>query len=185
MGDINKAGIITGLVVGVGALILAVIVIFVVVSTIDEANLLRETASTTTTTDLGAILNSSATHTLTDWTARGHSWAITLIVNGSTGDIITTGNYTFDSTDGTIVNSTAWVWDNVNITYTYIGPTNYEDATDAMTGNFTEGVDNVSTKIPTILLIGAVVLLFGVIVLLVRQSQAMGIGPTAGSQGSL
>ena len=50
-----------------------------------------------------------------------------------------------------------------------------------MTANFTAGIDNVSGKIPTILLIGAVVLLFGVIVLLVRQSQAMGIGSRSGS----
>jgi len=47
--------------------------------------------------------------------------------------------------------------------------------------NFTAGINNVASKIPTILLIGAVVLLFGVIVLLVRQSQAMGIGGKGGS----
>ena len=52
----------------------------------------------------------------------------------------------------------------------------YGSAADNMSANFTEGIDNVSEKIPTILLIAAVVLLFGVIVLLVRQSQAMGIG---------
>ena len=52
----------------------------------------------------------------------------------------------------------------------------YENATTRMAGNFTSGIDNVSSKIPTILLIGAVVLLFGVIVLLVRQAGAMGIG---------
>ena len=52
----------------------------------------------------------------------------------------------------------------------------YANATTAMASNFTEGIDNVSSKIPTILLIGAVVLLFGVIVLLVRQAGAMGIG---------
>jgi hypothetical protein len=45
-----------------------------------------------------------------------------------------------------------------------------------MQGNFTSGIDNISSKLPTILLIGAVVLLFGVIVLLVRQSNTMGIG---------
>lgn len=50
-----------------------------------------------------------------------------------------------------------------------------------MSTNFTSGIDNVSSKIPTILLIGAVVLLFGVILLLVRQSQAMGIGGRGGS----
>jgi hypothetical protein len=52
----------------------------------------------------------------------------------------------------------------------------YANATTNMAGNFTEGIDNVSSKIPTILLIAAVVLLFGVIVLLVRQAGAMGIG---------
>jgi len=52
----------------------------------------------------------------------------------------------------------------------------YANASDHMAGNFTQGLDNVSTKIPTILLIAAVVLLFGVIVLLVRQAGAMGIG---------
>ena len=52
-----------------------------------------------------------------------------------------------------------------------------EDASaDGMAGNFTTGLNAVSNKIPTILLIGAVVLLFGVIVLLVRQAGQMGIG---------
>ena len=52
----------------------------------------------------------------------------------------------------------------------------YDNAVTNMSANFTTGIDNVSSKIPTILLIRAVVLLFGVIVLLVRQSSAMGIG---------
>jgi hypothetical protein len=57
----------------------------------------------------------------------------------------------------------------------------YKDTAGNMSANFTNGIDQVSGKIPTILLIGAVVLLFGVIVLLVRQSQAMGIGGQSGS----
>ena len=52
----------------------------------------------------------------------------------------------------------------------------YDNSSTWMAANFTEGIDNVSEKIPTILLIGAVVLLFGVIVLLVAQSKRMGIG---------
>ena len=52
----------------------------------------------------------------------------------------------------------------------------YDNSATNMSSNFTTGIDNVSSKIPTILLIGAVVLLFGVIVLLVRQAGAMGIG---------
>lgn len=58
----------------------------------------------------------------------------------------------------------------------------YEATADNLASNFTSGIDNVSTKIPTILLIAAVVLLFGVIVLLVRQAGAMGI---AGGGASL
>ena len=52
----------------------------------------------------------------------------------------------------------------------------YNTTTEDLAKNFTSGIQNVSTKIPTILLIAAVVLLFGVIVLLVRQAGAMGIG---------
>src|SRR3990167_148058 len=45
-----------------------------------------------------------------------------------------------------------------------------------LSANFTAGINNVAVKIPTILLISAVVLLFGVLVLLVVQARRMGIG---------
>jgi len=51
-----------------------------------------------------------------------------------------------------------------------------DTAADNMQANFTAGIDNISAKIPTILLIAAVVLLFGVLVLLVSKSREMGIG---------
>ena len=56
--------------------------------------------------------------------------------------------------------------------------TKEDQAADAMEGNFTKGINNISKKIPTILLIVAVVFLFGALVLLVRQSKAMGVGST-------
>ena len=56
-----------------------------------------------------------------------------------------------------------------------------KNATDRMVGNLTAGIDNVSSKLPTILLVAAVVILFGVLVLLVARARAM----TAGSGGSL
>jgi len=46
-----------------------------------------------------------------------------------------------------------------------------QNSTDQMIANFTTGVNNVSAKLPTILLIAAVVILFGAIVLLVKQSR--------------
>ncbi|GAF91161.1 unnamed protein product, partial [marine sediment metagenome] len=52
----------------------------------------------------------------------------------------------------------------------------YDNATDNLAGNFTDGLDEISSKIPTILLIVAVVFLFGALVLLVRNANQMGIG---------
>jgi len=51
-----------------------------------------------------------------------------------------------------------------------------DNATDNLVGNFTEGVDNVSGKIPTVLLVAAIVLILGVLVLLVATWQRMRIG---------
>ena len=50
------------------------------------------------------------------------------------------------------------------------------NATQNMNSNFTTGLDNISAKIPTILLIVAVVFLFGALVLLVGQYRRMNIG---------
>ena len=49
-----------------------------------------------------------------------------------------------------------------------------------LTTNYTSGIDNISAKIPTILLIVAVVFLFGALVLLVQQARNMGFGSGAG-----
>ena len=46
-----------------------------------------------------------------------------------------------------------------------------DNATDRLVGNFTAGIDNISGKIPTILLVGAIVILLGVIVLLVANAR--------------
>ena len=50
------------------------------------------------------------------------------------------------------------------------------NSTDSLAKNFTSGVDNVSSKIPTVLLIAAIVLILGVLVLLVGAWQRMRIG---------
>ena len=51
-----------------------------------------------------------------------------------------------------------------------------ENTVGNLTSNFTSGINEVSTKIPTILLIVAVVFLFGALVLLVRNANLMGVG---------
>ena len=54
-------------------------------------------------------------------------------------------------------------------------------STGNLSTNFTDGIGEVASKIPTILLIVAVVFLFGALVLLVRNAQVMGIGGGGGS----
>jgi len=51
-----------------------------------------------------------------------------------------------------------------------------DNATDRLAGNFTEGVDEVSSKIPTVMLVAAIVLVLGVLVLLVAAWQRMRMG---------
>ena len=55
------------------------------------------------------------------------------------------------------------------------GTSENETATN-MAGNFSKGIDNISSKLPTILLIVAVVFLFGALILLVRNAKVMGVG---------
>lgn len=51
-----------------------------------------------------------------------------------------------------------------------------ENSTNRLVGNFSSGVDNVSGKIPTILLVAAIVLILGVLALLVAAWQRMRVG---------
>ena len=50
------------------------------------------------------------------------------------------------------------------------------NATQTLKSNFTTGVDNVSAKIPTVLLIAAIVLILGVLAILVGVWQRMRMG---------
>jgi multisubunit Na+/H+ antiporter MnhC subunit len=51
-----------------------------------------------------------------------------------------------------------------------------DNATDRLSGNFTAGIDNVSSKIPTVLLVAAIVLILGVLALLVGVWARMRMG---------
>ena len=85
-------------------------------------------------------------------------------------------NLVYSASDSTFVNNSLW---NISSTTTFDGLGKV--ASDNMESNFTKGLDNISEKLPTILLIAAVVLLFGVLVILVARSRQMGIGGTSGA----
>ena len=53
---------------------------------------------------------------------------------------------------------------------------NQDNATTHLIANFTSGIDKVSAKLPTVLLIAAVVLILGVLVFLWAQYKRMNVG---------
>jgi cell division protein FtsX len=54
-----------------------------------------------------------------------------------------------------------------------------DNATDNLVANFSAGVNNISAKIPTILLVAAVVIILGVLVILWAQYKKMQVGGSA------
>lgn len=182
----KKGGLVGDLIVGVGGLVVLTILVFVVVSSILNADILdTEQAGITVLNEVGWA---NATNYQLGGTANTTNTAFTIIAaanrtNFAAPTVIALGNFTVNSLTGIVTNATEIAWSNVTYNYTTLHTVDSSEQTlaNAMSTNLTEGVQNVSEKIPTILLIGAVVLLFGIIVLLVRQSNAMGVGSSGGS----
>lgn len=181
----KKGGIVTTVIFGVGALIIAVIVILMITQTLTNANLISDDSTTTV-----SVLNESVTFPYTIPVVQTLSSASilyatcnapTIYTNGTaTGALLSAGNFTVVGctiTNATDLNHTGWGGNGtVYVSYTYTKTERYsKNALGNMTTNFTDGIDNISEKIPTILLIVAVVILFGALVLLVRNTQLMGV----------
>jgi len=177
----NKTGgVVTNTVMGVGGLIIAVIVIFVIVSTVMTADLLGNAALDTTRLNqvVGPVNFSGVS--FGNSTLPSASCTANIVANNTDGVVISSTNYTvsgctiaFLETGNTDFNNTFW---KINSTTSYLGNTSAEVSARDMEGQFYIGVDNISTKIPTILLIVAVVFLFGALVLLIKNAKEMGIG---------
>ncbi len=176
----KKAGVVGDLISGTGGLIIVTIIVFVIVSTLLAANIITDSTPTSTiTNEAGAYLNATTYTVDSSGADQFNSLVITGANNftGATPLVILTDNFSVSGTGFTNATVISANYSNVTINYTFVSTDiNYSLAGTSMSGNFSSGIDNISGKIPTILLIGAVVLLFGVIVLLVRQSGAMGIG---------
>jgi len=185
----KTGGTVTGTVIGVALLVVTVILAFVIISTIGDANLLigSDTKTITVTNETGAWINET-TYTLTGFNSSWSTISITNTVNATDGDsgTIGSGNYTLTQSTGSWVNASVTVWTDVNVSYTYVYDftTDEESVVSSLRYNFTDGIDEVSAKIPTILLIVAVVFLFGMLVLLIIQARRSGMIGSGGG-GSL
>jgi len=177
----QTGGLITGLVFGIASLIIGVIIAFVIVNTLVDADLLQDGRTTVTITNETNSWLNATDYTLDEASAtRLLSGSFTLtsifgvevevynvsipIVNATVSDA------------GVIVTADADDYSNVSYSYTYTLKTETEVSADSLNTNFTEGIDNVSSKIPTVLLVAAIVLILGVLVLLVATWQRMNMG---------
>lgn len=102
-----------------------------------------------------------------DGTIAGALWNNDGVLN----TLVAVTDYTINTATGlfTIVN-TDYVYSWINVTWTNNIQSIKRDSVDTLNTNFATGVNNVSTKIPTILLLAIIVVIFGVLALLLKQT---------------
>jgi len=195
----QSGGLITALVFGVASLVIGIIIAFVIVNTLTDAELLkggRTTATATESDSVGGVAFVNGTgYTLLTYDAgttksmglvtifastdpRHSATAVALAGGWGYNYSIGLGNAT-TSSSGVVTNITGFnttILSNVSITYTVTSESAAEASTDDLSANFTKGVNNVSSKIPTVLLIAAIVLILGVLAVLVGVWQRMKMG---------
>jgi len=174
----KRGQIISSLVAGIAGLVILVIVSFLIVDTLNGAGLIDKISNSTWEESVN--VNSTGTALTACDNARGGSiTSVTSAYNETPTTLLTAANY---STSGCLILSLDPVYNNTdwNVTYTYELDGASQNSVDDMLGNYSEGIGNVSGKIPTVLLIAAVVLLFGAIVFLVQRSRAVTVSSGGG-----
>lgn len=172
--DKKGQGLVTGVISGIGFLVITTIVIFLIVSTLNTSGVIaRDSGAGVAQANLTLVDEAGVTLTTCNAAVDGSASGLT-IINATGGETLTAANYSVSAC--TLGASAASEYNNtaVNITgYTYTFDSEEQISADQMISNFTSGVDNVSEKLPTVLLVVAVVILFGAIVLLVKQSRSI------------
>lgn len=178
--------LLAGLVFGVVGLVIAVIIAFIIIVAMTDSNIIPADSSATYT-----VTNESETLATTGITSAiapasddfFASWNATLVLNGTLGDAELTNETLLEGTDyqvftgnGSIGNLTTG-FSSARIGYDWIRTvTTTTDSVDSLTENLTAGVNNVSSRIPTILLIGGIILILSVLAVLVGVWQKMRMG---------
>jgi hypothetical protein len=177
-------GLVQSLVFGVASLVIAVIIAFVIVSTINDADLLDggET-SFTVSNEATAWLNATGYRVRAAFSANesknvNGSYVLVTVQNTTSGLTLTAANYTID-TNGRITNDSV-EYHALTINYTYTQLSEEQIATNALAANLTAGVHNVSEQIPTVLLVAAVVLILAIMGVLVGVWKRMRLGGSGG-----
>ena len=183
-GQINTGlSVVLGLILGIGSLIVSVILIFVFVQTVVDADLITSQSSSRIN-ETSAHANGTG-YTLLAETAdpKNGAYSITAMWTNNASDggggvyniSIPAANYTLNVSAGAVLkNGTETNYNNVSVSYTFEARSFEQNSTDNLRANFTTGVDNVSKKIPTVLLIAGVVLLFAALAILAMVARNAG-----------
>lgn len=188
----QSTGLVTGLVFGIAALIIGIIIAFTIVGLLEGSNIIPQTTYIATNESGGTepnIVNANTSgHNVLGVTARRDSGGFSLTScyaeyyqsNGTATATTTFGGYNWSlgatncslSTAGNLSGGGAtYNFPNVSVSYTYKGDNEQILAAGNMTSNFSNGVQNISSKVPTVLLIGAVILILGILAVLIALWQ--------------
>lgn len=177
-------GLVTGLIFGIAALVIGVIVILVITSTFNDAGLLTSTRPTTAVTNesfggvaQGLWINWTG-YTLAGASASNlvsGSFVINKAWNQTAKTEINIANVSVTA-GGIIKNTSTVTYPNATVSYTYLTKSPEEITSGLMSTNLTSGIDKVSEKIPTILLVAAIVLILGIMAVLVEVWRRMRMG---------
>jgi len=177
MEQTKKAGTVSDIIGGSGGLIIIVIITLVVVSTLLGSNLLGNDLTRTISVANETGYCNDTGYTLTRVNSSNSAYTIVELLNATDDAAFAVGNCTVNAA-GLVKNASSVSFNDAKFSYTFTNAydNKYEDTATNMGGNLTGGIDNVSAKIPTILLIAAVVLLFGVLIILVQRAKQMTLG---------
>lgn len=175
-------GLIAGIVFGIASLVVVVIISFTIVSTLNSANIIGSDELTTiaVSNETAGYLNQTGYNVSVINASTSGYTLTTLWTTNATGHYVTSvplSNGTL-SAAGLLRNATTTEYTNISASYTYVytHDNTFEVSAAGMSSDFVSGVDNVSSKIPTVLLVAAIVLILGVLVLLVGAWQRMRMG---------
>ncbi len=185
----QTGGLITGIIFGIVTLVIGVIIAFVVIGTINDANLLEAHRPTSHALNEQDAWCNETGYTVVSENATTAGFAITGIYNASTEGGASNYNWSITGTTancsvsdaGVVTNASTLTWDFVSLNYTFVSYTGEEMTVDRLVLNFSAGIDNVSEQIPTVLLVAAIVLILAVLAILVAVWQRMRLGGGGGT----
>lgn len=194
-------GQVTGVVGGIAFLIIGVLIAFITIGSLGSGSngvIPQGAYSEVNESDLNGALvsaNTSAYNVDGVTLKRGSNsfvrtacWSEYYQSNGTATTTASFGGYNVSlgtanctiSTAGNLSSGTPATYNfpNVSISYTYKGDTDLILSSDNLSSNFTSGINNLSSKLPTVLLISAVVLIIAIMVILVSVWQRIRLGQT-------